>query len=111
GASKSGNRDTRYKLVDEFTQSYRAKYGELPSYWSGYGYDALLVVLEAAAKASGAGYPIEGKTLAAAMEGIRELAGVSGTFTFSEKAHAGLDSSAFEIFTIKNGFVVHIPPR
>lgn len=81
-------------------QDFWAKHfgGGLPSHFGGHARDAL----EALANVLRNGAKTRGE-IRDRIEELKYFQGVTGTFTFSPDDHAGLDSSAFETYTIKNG--------
>jgi branched-chain amino acid transport system substrate-binding protein len=85
-------------VVTAYKQAYEARFKEEVSSFGGHGYDAFTVLV----KALGEGGTDKEK-VRAAVEGTRGLVGTAGVFTFSATDHNGLDASAFELLTVKDG--------
>jgi branched-chain amino acid transport system substrate-binding protein len=85
-------------VVMAYKQAYEARFKEDVSTFGGHGYDAFTVLV----KALGEGGSDKEK-VRAAIEGTRGLVGTAGVFTFSATDHNGLDASAFELLTVKDG--------
>jgi branched-chain amino acid transport system substrate-binding protein len=86
-------------LLAAYKKDYEATYREDVSTFGGHAYDAILVVTEALKKAGVA----DRAKVRAAIENLRGLPGTAGVFNFSATDHTGLDLSAFEMLTVKNG--------
>jgi branched-chain amino acid transport system substrate-binding protein len=92
------------KLLAAYKNDYETLYKEDVSTFGGHAYDALLIV-STAIKA--AGEPDRAK-VREAIEKIQGLAGTAGIFNYSATDHTGLDLSAFEMLTVKDGkFVIY----
>jgi branched-chain amino acid transport system substrate-binding protein len=87
-----------------FKKAYEARYKEEVSTFGGHAWDAFTVLV----KALGEGGDDREK-VRAAIEGTRGLAGTAGVFNFSATDHNGLDASAFELLTVKDGKFVPAP--
>lgn len=86
-------------LLVKYTKDYEEKYkGEIVSTFGGHAYDAL-VILEAAVKTAGN----DRAKVRAAIEGLQNLPGTAGIFSFSPTDHGGLTIDAFQMLTVKNG--------
>jgi len=85
-------------VVTAYKQAYEARFKEDVSTFGGHGYDAFTVLV----KALGSG-GTDREKVRAAIEGTRGLVGTAGVFTFSATDHNGLDASAFELLTVKDG--------
>ena len=85
-------------VVMAFKKAYEARYKEEVSTFGGHAWDAFTVLV----KALGEGGDDREK-VRAAVEGIRGLPGTAGVFNFSATDHNGLDASAFELLTVKDG--------
>jgi branched-chain amino acid transport system substrate-binding protein len=90
--------------VTAFKSAYQARYQEEVSTFGGHAWDAFTLL----AKALGEGGDDREK-VRAAVEGTRGLAGTAGVFNFSATDHNGLDASAFELLTVKDGKFVPAP--
>ena len=86
-------------LLAAYKKDYETTYKEDVSTFGGHAYDAILIVTEALKKA---GEPDRAK-VRDAIENLRGLAGTAGVFNFSTTDHTGLDLTAFEMLTVKDG--------
>jgi branched-chain amino acid transport system substrate-binding protein len=91
-------------VVTAFKAAYEGRYKEDVSTFGGHAWDAFTVLV----KALGEGGDDREK-VRAAVEGTRGLAGTAGIFNFSATDHNGLDASAFELLTVKDGKFVPAP--
>jgi len=91
-------------VVTAFKTAYETRYQEDVSTFGGHAWDAFTVLV----KALGEGGDDREK-VRAAVEGTRGLAGTAGVFNFSATDHNGLDASAFELLTVKDGKFVPAP--
>jgi branched-chain amino acid transport system substrate-binding protein len=87
------------QLLAAYKKDYETKYKEPVSTFGGHAYDALLVVVEGIKKA---GAPDRAK-VRDAIEKLEGLPGTAGIFNFSATDHTGLDLTAFEMLTVKDG--------
>lgn len=85
-------------LLAQYIKDYEGKYHETASAFGGYAYDAF-TILE---KAIAVGGTDKGK-VRAAIEGLKNMPGTTGIFSFSATDHSGLTLDAFEMMTVKNG--------
>jgi len=91
-------------LLVDYKKKYEAKYKEDVSTFGGHAYDAMKI-LEQAMRAAGPGADKE--KVRTTIENMKGLVGTAGIFNFSPADHNGLDLSAFEMLTVKDGkFVV-----
>ena len=95
------------KVLMDYKRDYEKRYKEDASTFGGHAYDALLVLTEAIKKAGST----EPAAVRAAIENIKGLAGTGGIFNFSATDHNGLDKTAFEMLTVKNGKFVAYKPK
>lgn len=86
-------------VLAAYRKDYETLYKEDVSTFGGHAYDALLIITEALKKA---GEPDRDK-VRDAIENIHGLVGTAGVFNFSATDHTGLDLTAFEMLTVKNG--------
>jgi branched-chain amino acid transport system substrate-binding protein len=92
------------KLLAAYKKDYEAAYKEDVSTFGGHAYDAILVVTEAIKQAGSA----DRAKVRDAIENLHGLVGTAGTFNLSATDHTGLDLTAFEMLTVKNGkFVIY----
>jgi branched-chain amino acid transport system substrate-binding protein len=85
-------------LLVQYKKNYEEKYKENVSTFGGHAYDAF-VILEAAVKVGGN----DRDKVRAAIEGLQNLPGTAGVFSFSAKDHNGLTIDAFQMMTVKDG--------
>ena len=85
-------------LLVAYKRAYEARYKEDVSGFGGYAYDALLILSQAVQQAGA-----DREKVRAAVEGLKGLTGVSGTFNFSPADHNGLGLDSFELLTVKDG--------
>jgi branched-chain amino acid transport system substrate-binding protein len=86
-------------LLVAYKKAYEARFKEDVSGFGGYAHDALLILAQAVKAAGGT----DREQVRAAVEGIRGLTGVSGTFNMSAADHNGLGLDSFELLTVKDG--------
>ncbi|MGB8622338.1 MAG: ABC transporter substrate-binding protein [Paracoccaceae bacterium] len=91
--------DPQKQPVNDYIAAYKAKYGESPSTFGGYAYDAFNLVIGAIERAGSA----EPNAIRDALEATDGYAGVTGVYTFSPEDHLGLDLSAFRMLEIRDG--------
>lgn len=89
----------------EFRNLYQERYKEQPHGFHGYGYDALLVAVDAIKRASST----EGAALKDALEKTKGVAGVTGEYNYSATNHGGyVPKSKLRMTEIRNGKFVLI---
>jgi branched-chain amino acid transport system substrate-binding protein len=86
-------------VLAAYKKDYESAYKEDVSTFGGHAYDALLVITEAIKKAGST----DRAKVRDAIETLKGLAGTAGIFNFSPEDHTGLDLTAFEMLTVKNG--------
>jgi branched-chain amino acid transport system substrate-binding protein len=86
-------------LLVAYKKAYEARFKEDVSGFGGYAHDALLILAQAVKAAGGT----DREQVRAAVEGLKGLTGVSGTFNFSAADHNGLGLDSFELLTVKDG--------
>lgn len=87
------------KVLATYKKDYESRYQEDVSTFGGHAYDALMVVVEALRQA---GTPDREK-VRDAIENLKGFVGTAGVFNFSATDHTGLDLTAFEMLTVKDG--------
>ncbi len=93
-------------VLSQYKTDYESTYKEDASTFGGHAYDALLVLTEAIKKAGST----DKKAVRDAIENLKGVVGTAGVFNFSAQDHNGLDLSAFEMLTVKDGkFAVYKP--
>lgn len=85
-------------LLAQYIKDYEGKYHETASAFGGYAYDAF-TILEKAIAVGGT----DKAKVRAAIEGLKNMPGTTGIFSFSATDHSGLTLDAFEMMTVKNG--------
>ncbi len=93
------NRHPQKKVLAAYKHEYETTYREDVSTFGGHAYDALMVVVEGLKKA---GAPDREK-VRDAIENLKGFVGTAGVFNYSPTDHTGLDLTAFEMLTVKNG--------
>ena len=89
------------KVLTDYRNAYEKTYKDKVSTFGGHAYDSLWVLVNAMKKA--------GNNPAKIRDEIEKIkfVGTAGVFKFSAADHCGLDKTAFELLTVKNGkFVV-----
>ena len=89
-----------YTVATDFIDRYTAAYGEAPSTFAGYAYDALNIVVEAAKNVQG---DITPESLRNAIEQTTGWVGTGGTFNFTAEDHNGLTVDDLTMYQIKDG--------
>ncbi|MGA1792027.1 MAG: ABC transporter substrate-binding protein [bacterium] len=90
------------KLLTDYQNEYREKFGSDASTFGGHAYDSMYMVIEAL-KAVG---PDRAK-IRDYIENMRGFTGTAGLFNFSPLDHNGLTKESFEVLTVKDGrFVI-----
>lgn len=89
--------DPQKKVLTEYASDYQKLYGKAPTTFGGHAYDAFWLAVKALQKAGP-----DPKGIRSALEGIREFAGISGVFSFSDKDHNGLDKRAVTMVTVQD---------
>jgi branched-chain amino acid transport system substrate-binding protein len=87
------------KLLATYKKDYEAAYKEDVSTFGGHAYDAVLIVTEALKKAG----TTDRDKVRDAIENLHGLVGTAGIYNFSATDHTGLDLTAFEMLTVKDG--------
>ncbi len=94
-------------MLLDYTKNYETKYkGEIVSTFGGHAYDAM-TILEAAIKVGGN----DREKVRTAIEGLQNLPGTAGLFSFSATDHNGLTIDAFQLMTVKNGKFIAYPAK
>jgi len=86
-------------LLKKYESDYKARYKGEPGTFGGHAYDAVMMVVEALKKVG----PDKAKIRDYIEKNIKKWPGTGGIFNMSEKDHCGLDMTAFEMVTVKNG--------
>ncbi|WPY94617.1 ABC transporter substrate-binding protein [Limimaricola variabilis] len=91
--------DPQRQPVQDYIAAYEEKYGEKPSTFGGYAYDAFHLLVDAIERA-GSTDPVD---IRDALEATEGHAGVTGVYSFTPEDHMGLDLSAFRILEVADG--------
>jgi branched-chain amino acid transport system substrate-binding protein len=86
------------EVINNFKKNYQEKYGEMPSLYAGYAYDAVHILVEAIDAAEG-----DMSLLKLELSKTWGYVGTAGVFTYSAEDHDGLKSSDIIMVEIKNG--------
>ncbi len=90
-------------VLEKYKKDYETKYKEDVSTFGGHAYDALMILVKAIETAGA-----DKEKVRDAIENMQGFVGTGGVFNFSPTDHNGLDISAFEMLTVKDGkFVTH----
>jgi branched-chain amino acid transport system substrate-binding protein len=85
-------------VVMAYKTAYEARTKEDVSTFGGHAYDAFTLLVKVLGEGGG-----DREKVRAALEATRGFVGTAGTFNFSPTDHNGLDASAFELLTVKDG--------
>ena len=91
--------DPQKPVVGDFVARYRARYGDEPSTFAGYAFDALRL-WAAAVERAGSTDPVKVRDQ---LEATRGYVGTSGVVTMSATDHMGLDTDAFRMVVVEKG--------
>src|SRR5580692_3320888 len=84
--------------IAKFLEPWRAKYGDRDPNWAGRGWDAVMLIAAAAAKAKSA----DGPKVRDALESIDGFQGTTGVYHFSASNHQGITENPLLLATIIN---------
>lgn len=91
--------DVQYEVISNFYEEYTKKYNNEPTNFGSYGYDNLMLVVEALRAGA-----TERESIRDYLETkIVDWTGTTGIFTFSDKDHNGLKSDSMVMATVKDG--------
>jgi branched-chain amino acid transport system substrate-binding protein len=91
--------DAQYEVISSFYDSYTAEYDGEPTNFGSYGYDNLMLVVEALK--SGA---TDRESIRDYLENkVKDYVGATGTFTFSPEDHNGLKADSMVLAEVKDG--------
>lgn len=93
-----GEDDPQYQVISEYYNAYMEKYGSEPTNFGPYGYDNLMLAVEAI-KQAGA----DRAAIRDAIENIQNYVGATGTFNFSAQDHNGLEADSMVMAEVKDG--------
>lgn len=90
-------------VLMKYKKEYEKKFNEDASTFGGHVYDALLILQECIKKVGA-----DREKVRECIEGLKDLPGIGGVYTFSAQDHNGLGIDAFEMLTVKGGkFVLY----
>jgi branched-chain amino acid transport system substrate-binding protein len=98
-ASDLPDSNVQKKLLVKYNKDYKAAFKEDASTFGGHAYDSLNILKTAIVAAKSA----EPAKIAQAIEGIKNLSGTGGIFSFSPEDHNGLQMDGIVMVTVKNG--------
>lgn len=90
------------QVITEFVENYRERFGEDPSPFAAYAFDAFLIMVDALTTASEAG-DLSGESVRDAILAVEGLNGATGVFNMTPDNHSGLDSSSVLVGAVENG--------
>lgn len=96
-------------VILEFREFWRKRFGGNPSHFGGHARDAFELLLAALrdSNVQKAESIMRRNAIRNYLETkVTQFSGVTGTFSFSESDHAGLDSRSFEIYQIRNNVFI-----
>jgi branched-chain amino acid transport system substrate-binding protein len=96
---KLANKHPQKALLKKYETDYKERYKGDPGTFGGHAYDAVMIIVEAIKKVG----PDKAKIRDYIENNIKNWPGTGGIFNMSDKDHCGLDMSAFEMVTVKNG--------
>ncbi|MFN3274027.1 MAG: ABC transporter substrate-binding protein [Paracoccus sp. (in: a-proteobacteria)] len=91
--------DAQKQVALTYKTAFEDATGTPVSTFGGYAHDAFLILTDAMTRAGSS----EPQAIRDAIEATDGLTGTTGTYTFSESDHLGLDLSAFRMLEIRNG--------
>ncbi len=95
----------RKDLLMQYKQDYESRFNEEVSTFGGHAYDAFQLVVMALEEVGD-----DPAKIRDFIENVKDFHGTAGTYNFSPEDHCGLDKSAFELITVKDGkFVLYQP--
>ncbi|MCX7590959.1 MAG: ABC transporter substrate-binding protein, partial [Kiritimatiellae bacterium] len=86
-------------VLVQYKKDYEEAYKEEVSTFGGHAYDAIMIVVKALENAGST----DRDKVRDAIENLKGFVGTAGIFNFSPTDHTGLDLTAFEMLTVKNG--------
>jgi len=91
--------DPQREVVQAYKAAYVERFGEEPSTFAGYAYDAFQLLVNAIREAGSS----DPAAIRDALEQTSGYVGVTGEFNMSPEDHMGLDLSAFRMLEIRDG--------
>lgn len=91
--------DPHYEIISEFHEKYTEKYGSEPTNFASYGYDNLMLVVDALKAGA-----TDREAIRDHLENnIKDWVGATGTFNMSPEDHNGLDTDSLVMAHVKDG--------
>ncbi|MDV6378707.1 ABC transporter substrate-binding protein [Sporosarcina sp. GW1-11] len=91
--------DVQYDVVSKFYDEYTAKYDSEPTNFGSYGYDNVMLAVEALKNGA-----IDRESIRDYLENnIQEWTGATGVFNYTSEDHNGLGPESFVLATVKDG--------
>lgn len=97
-AGQLDDSDPQKEVINEFVAAYTDRYGEPPSPFAAYAFDAYLMAERALS-----GGALDRASIRDALQGITGLNGATGVFNMSPQDHSGLGSDSVVLGTVTNG--------
>jgi branched-chain amino acid transport system substrate-binding protein len=96
--------DPQKEISMDYKKTFEAKFKTDVSTFGGYGYDGLMMGLDAIKRAGST----DKEKVRDALEQTKGFIGISGVYTMAPTDHGGLDISAFRMVAIKDGKFVEV---
>ncbi|MDQ0163918.1 ABC transporter substrate-binding protein [Bacillus alveayuensis] len=91
--------DVQYEVISSFYKDYTEKFGSEPTNFGSYGYDNLMLVIEALKNGA-----TDRESIRDYLENnIKDWVGATGVYNFSEKDHNGLKADSLVMAVVKDG--------
>ncbi|WP_026673136.1 ABC transporter substrate-binding protein [Alkalihalobacterium bogoriense] len=91
--------DIQYDVISSFYEEYKEKYNSEPTNFGSYGYDNVMLIVEALQAGA-----TDRESIRNYLETeITDWVGTTGVFTFSTEDHNGLEPDSMVIATVKDG--------
>ncbi len=91
--------DVQKEVVTTYQKDYEQQYNTPVSTFGGYGYDALMLAVDAIQRTG----EMDQSKVRDAIEQTANYIGVTGVYNMSPEDHMGLDLSSFRLLEVKNG--------
>lgn len=91
--------DPHHEVISEFYEKYTEKYNSEPTNFASYGYDNLMLIVDALE----AGYTDRDSIRDHLENNIKDWIGTTGTFNISPEDHNGLSADSLVIAQVKDG--------
>jgi len=91
--------DPQRQVLQNYVKNYSEKFGEVPSYFGGNAYDALMLIKNAVQKIGS----VDPKEIRNAIEKHDAYIGVTGAFRMSPTDHVGVTAQSFKMVRVQDG--------